>query len=79
MKIHKIELLVLDFDDIGIDGVVDIIENQRYPNHCISPDVMFSESRDVGEGSDDHPLNKFHTRLKEYSRLFMGSNAEPDK
>jgi hypothetical protein len=69
MKVFKIELLVIDFDGLGEDGVRDALENARYPNRCISPDVKAIDTRDV-EWSDDHPLNKRTTADAEYRRLF---------
>ena len=57
MQVHKVELVIIDFDEVGIDDIKDILENTRYPNYCISPKVISTSSRDCGEWSDDHPLN----------------------
>ena len=70
MKVMKLELIVLDMDNLGADGVKDAIENARYPNHCISPQVKAIEVRDVGEWTDDHPLNNPGTADAELRRLF---------
>ena len=70
MEIHKLVITVIDFDGLGADGVVDAIVNARYPNRCISLDVLSVESRDIGGWSDDHPLNKFDTAPAEIARLF---------
>lgn len=32
-KVIRVEVMVLDFDDLGIDGVRETIENTKYPNH----------------------------------------------
>jgi hypothetical protein len=69
MKAYKIEVLVLDFDGLGEQGVRDAIEHQRYANDCISPDVKSMQSRDI-EWTDDHPLNRRDTCEAEYRRLF---------
>ena len=69
MKAFKIELLVLDFDGLGEDGVRDALESAHYPNHCISPNVKAVQAREV-EWSDEHPLNKRSTADAEYRRLF---------
>ena len=53
----KVTLCVVDHDDIGPVEIRRVIENQRYPNRCISPNVMEVESRDIGEWHDEHPLN----------------------
>jgi hypothetical protein len=71
MKAYKIELLIVDFDEVGGEGIKNVIKNQKYPNWCISPDVMEIEEADIGEWTDDHPLNKLITREEEYKRLFQ--------
>jgi hypothetical protein len=70
MKAYKVELLIVDFDELGPDDVRETIENQRYPNDCISPNVKSIEVRDIGEWHDDHPLNDSRTADAEYQRLF---------
>lgn len=70
MKAYKVELLVIDFDGLGADGIKETIENAKYPNYCISPTVKDIDSRDIGEWSDDHPLNKSSTADAEYRKLF---------
>jgi len=74
MKVYRIELMVIDHDEIGEDEVVQVLENARYPNHCIYPVCMSRESRDIGEWSDDHPLNNRHTRGAAYRGLFPQTN-----
>lgn len=76
MKAYKLEILVIDFDDIGADGAAQEIESACYGNHCISPVVMSVVSRDIGEWNDEHPLNNFETRRAEYVRLFDESNCK---
>jgi hypothetical protein len=70
MKIYKIELTVIDFHDVGVHGVCDILENTNYPNDCISPNVLSSRVADIGEWGDDHPLNHSGTAESEIERLF---------
>ena len=70
MNAYKVELLVVDFDDLGADGLKGILENSRYVNHCMRPEVMSIEERDIGEWYDDHPLNKVDKSNTEYNRLF---------
>lgn len=69
MKAYKVELLVVDFDQCGAEGIEGIIENANYPNDCISPNVLSIKEADIGEWHDNHPLNGVHGReeiLKEY-------------
>jgi len=75
MKIYKIEVMVIDFDQIGEEDIKRAIENARYPNRCISPQVKKIEVRDIGEWHDEHPMNKTCQSEAEYQRLFS-PNAE---
>jgi len=68
VKVHKVTVMVIDHDGIGAGNVKIVLENARYPNRCISPDVM-SIKTDV-EWSDDHPLNNRKTQEKAYWDLF---------
>lgn len=58
MEIHRIVLYVVDFDGLGAEGVKRELENTRFANDCISPDIAKIQTRDIGQWSDDHPLNK---------------------
>jgi len=57
MKAYRLEVLIIDHDDVGPDGIVAVIENTRYPNRCIDPIVEGVAVADIGEWHDDHPLN----------------------
>lgn len=70
MKVHKLTVYVLDFDGLGSDGVKETLENQRYPNHCISPNVLSVETREIGEWEDGNPLNFSDKAPAEYERIF---------
>ena len=70
MNLYKIEVMVLDLDQIGEQGIKDVIENTRYSNHCISPKVKKIEVRDIGEWHDEHPINQSDKADAEYQRLF---------
>jgi len=69
MKAYKVTLLINDHDEVG-DEIKNIIEDQKYPNYCIAPLVMDIQSVDIGEWSDDHPLNKHSTMKEEFNKLF---------
>lgn len=71
MKAYKVELLIVDYDGIGEQGIFDAIEETRYPNRCIAPSVMSIKSADIGEWHDDHLLNKRDTEYLAYRRLFL--------
>lgn len=70
MEVHKVVISIIDFDEIGAEEVKAVIENTRYPNRCISPSVESIETRDIGEWSDEHPLNNSKTAPAEMARLF---------
>jgi len=67
--VHRIELLIIDHDACGADGVTVTLESTRYPNRCIAPRVMGVETREV-EWSDEHPLNRFESMEVAYRALF---------
>lgn len=71
MQAIKLEILVIDHDGLGVVGVIETIENARYPNHCISPSVMTSKAVDIGEWRDDHPFNNSRTSFDEFKRVFV--------
>lgn len=70
MKAYKLEIFVIDHDNIGANGIKDEIECASYGNDCISPKVKCVTEKDIGEWTDDHPLNKHSTCEEEYRRLF---------
>lgn len=75
MKVYKLEVMVIDFDELGEDGIKIEFENARYANRCMYPRIKKIESRDIGEWDDEHPLNDRVACQAEYERLF----AEPQK
>lgn len=70
MKAYKVELVIIDFDKLGPEGILDTLEETRYANDCIYPKVVNIESADIGEWTDEHPLNNSNSMLREYNRLF---------
>jgi hypothetical protein len=70
MKVYKLEVIVIDLDEIGKEEIQHVLENTHYPNHCINPRILSIKERDIGEWSDDHPLNKENMHVVEINRLF---------
>ena len=70
MKVYRVTLMILDFDNVGEQGIIDTLEETRYPNRCISPKVMDIDSADIGPWHDDHPLNKRDTMRDTFQQLF---------
>jgi hypothetical protein len=63
MKAYLLTVLVIDHDKIGEAEVKSVLEDARYPNRCIGPLVQNIETFDIGEWSDDHPLNQVGTNV----------------
>ena len=77
MKVHRVVLYVIDFEQLGADGVKDEIESTRFANDCISPKIGSVQTRDIGEWSDKHPLNTRSTSDAAWRALFAKkSNAK---
>lgn len=70
LNVYKVELMVMDFDNIGRDEVIELLENTRYPNRCISPTVAHVEQRVVDNWTDNHPLNNTSSHISEFHKLF---------
>ena len=69
VNVYKMEFMVIDFDDVGLEGARFIIENTKYPNRCLSPTLMRADARNI-EWSDEHPLNNHFTEMEAYMNLF---------
>jgi hypothetical protein len=70
MKAYKVELLILNFDNLSEEEIKDEIENVNYANDCIAPAVMKIVGKEIGEWYDDHPFNRKDTAKTEYDKLF---------
>ncbi len=68
-KVYKIEIMIVDHGRVGAEEIESLIENARYPNHCIAPQVMKIETREV-EWHDDHALNLPPAQRQAYEELF---------
>jgi hypothetical protein len=66
MKVHLLQVLVIDHDALGVDEVERVLEDANYPNDCIAPNVIKSQTAEVG----DNPLNHSNTQAAEIERLF---------
>lgn len=76
MKAYEVTVKIIDLDEIGPDEIKAELENARYGNRCISPEVLSIRSADIGEWGDDHPLNRRATAEAEWARLFP--KADPN-
>jgi hypothetical protein len=65
MKVYKIELLVIDHENMGEDLIREELELCPY----VYPSIMHLDSQDV-DWTDEHPLNSHHDCSAEYEKLF---------
>lgn len=79
MKAYKVELLIIDFDELGEDALRHQLENASYPNDCVCPIVMAIMGRDIGPWHDDHALNSRSTRAAAYDFLFGHNEPESNE
>jgi len=70
VKVFRIVLCTVDFDECGAEELASLIENARLPNHISPGAVMSIEEADCGEWHDGHPLNYKATKAAEFARLF---------
>jgi len=64
-KLFKVELFVVDHENLGDDEIRLLLESEEY----LMPHVMKMESVRV-DWTDDHPLNNFGTMALAYHDLF---------
>lgn len=74
IPVHLITLLVIDHDKLGQQEAKHVLENARYPNHCMHPAVLNVRTVET-EWTDEHPLNRSTTRADELMRMFPNAPA----
>lgn len=70
MNVYRLEVIVIDHDEVGAEEIARVLENAHYPNHCIAPHVIGTEVRDIGKWDDSLPINKLSTFQEEARKLF---------
>lgn len=58
MKAYKIEMIIVDTMNKGIDSILGTIDCMRYHN----ADILEVVEADIGEWSVEHPLNNKETK-----------------
>lgn len=66
MKVYKMTVLVLDFENRNQESLEYELENNKY----VPATVMETQVADIGEWHDEHPLNFTNTQKEEFKRLF---------
>lgn len=69
VKIYKVTLMIADHDELGEGQIKNVLENARYPNHCINPRVMEIEGKETA-WHDNHPLNSKIKGKEAFKELF---------
>lgn len=72
MKVHKIELVVVDFDGYGVDEIQAILESGRY-SYIVKKTA--SETIDV-EWDDRHVLNQLNCTTEEALSFFAPEHPD---
>jgi len=70
MDVYKIEILVINHDEMSEKDIVRSIENAKYPNRCISPRVKRMTVRVIEWDAGNHPLNINSKHDEAYRELF---------
>ena len=66
MKAYKLEIIVIDFELYGANGIIHELDNIR--NLCV--DVISTQEADIGDWHDRHPLNLSSTTDQEKLNYF---------
>lgn len=66
MKVYKIELMVMNHENVSDKDIETILEDVRH----LYPTVVSMESKEIGEWTNDHPLNKHAEWKPIYNELF---------
>lgn len=70
MKAYRLEILIIDFEELGANNIIEEMQNANFANDCINPQVMKIQEADIGLWSDEHLLNHSDTNKVEFNRLF---------
>lgn len=66
MKLHKYTVYVFDHDEYGPEEYGHLIEDNKY----FTSHVIIEGTADIGEWSDNHPLNKCSANQRTYDEYF---------
>lgn len=70
-RVYKIELMVIDHENLGDEGIKAALENTKY----VFASVMGMDSRPI-EWTDEHPLNNRRTSKAALEEMFAESDLE---
>jgi hypothetical protein len=70
LKIHKVELYIVDHDEVGAHDIEMVMEQVNYPNDCITPHIISIKTAEI-DYTDEHPLNYSDGReVEAFNKLF---------
>ena len=67
-NVHALQVLIVDHDNTGVEELWRILENTKYPNYCMAPTVIRSQTKEV-EWPDEHLLNR-RCPITEFDKTF---------
>lgn len=70
MRVYKIEIMVIDYDQIGYDGIKPIIESVHHHQDHIEPKVMGAKFVEIGELKNNIELITKSTSVAAFHKLF---------
>lgn len=66
MLVHRFEIMILDHSNMNVEQIKDELE---YID-CFHVSVVKTDTREIEDWTDDHPLNKNVGWKEEYERIF---------
>lgn len=66
MLVHKFEIMIFDHSNMGVDEIKDELESIDY----FHVSIVKTDTHQIEEWTDDHPLNKNIGWKEEYERIF---------
>jgi hypothetical protein len=73
MKMHKFEVFVIDFDDLGVEACKQEVERSR----DMSIRALSQDTADIGPWDDSHELNSFKTPVERFNSYFATQPQAP--
>ncbi len=61
VRVFRLEVMVVDHDEIGEAGIREVFASTKFPNRCIRPHVVSAESREVVWETEDAQLGQIKT------------------
>ncbi len=73
VDVYRVEVLIVDHDGVGAAGIKAVLEEARYPNRCISPQVVRVDGRTT-MWDDGHVLNRAELGSAEFDAWWAASS-----